>query len=221
MNTLEKICNLFSSTGKSATSLEKEIGLKRGSIGNWKLKRANPAAEALAKIADYFHTSVDYLLGRTDNPNPPLEAPIQTILPDAIPATEYQLYKAPIIGNVRAGFGGIAAEDILGYDYLTSNDLIGHDLEEFFFLRVKGDSMEPELHEGDRLLVRRQNTIDNNSLAVVIVDNEEGTVKNIKYGKNWIQLSSINPDYPPRVFEGQEVTKVNIIGLVKKIIRLC
>lgn len=223
MTTIEKIVSLMEKKQISARQLEIAASLSNASVQAWKSGKAKPSAEALTKIADYFNISVDYLLGRTDAPqtNKLQEVPIDTILPGAVPATEYQLYRAPIIGSVRAGFGSVASEDILGYDYLTSHDLVGHDLDEFFFLRVKGDSMEPELHENDRLLVHRQSSVDNDSLAVVIVDNEEGTVKNIKYGKSWIQLSSINPDYPPRVFEGQDVTRVSVIGLVKKIVRLC
>lgn len=68
MTTLEKVFSLLKTTNKGDYVIEREIGLKRGCIANWRLDRGNPSADALTKIADYFNVSVDYLLGRTDEP---------------------------------------------------------------------------------------------------------------------------------------------------------
>ena len=68
MSTLEVIFKLFEKSGRSDYALVKEIGLKRTSISNWRQNLANPSADALRKIADYFDVSVDYLMGRTENP---------------------------------------------------------------------------------------------------------------------------------------------------------
>lgn len=46
--------------------LEEKLGLSRNSI--YTIKNKKPSAERLQLIADYFHVSTDYLLGRTDNP---------------------------------------------------------------------------------------------------------------------------------------------------------
>ncbi len=47
--------------------LAKEIGISSGVITKWK-SGGTPNGEMLIKIADYLNCSVDYLLGRTDNP---------------------------------------------------------------------------------------------------------------------------------------------------------
>lgn len=47
----------------------KEIGISSGIITKWKNVGTLPNGETLIKIADYLDCSVDYLLGRTDNPN--------------------------------------------------------------------------------------------------------------------------------------------------------
>ena len=49
--------------------------------------------------------------------------------------------------------------------------------EAYFWLTVTGDSMEPILCEGDLVLVRKQTSVDNGSMAVVLVGGEEGLVK--------------------------------------------
>ena len=51
-------------------TVTKELGLSNATATKWK-SGGIPNGETLTKIADYFGVAVDYLLGRTDNPNPP------------------------------------------------------------------------------------------------------------------------------------------------------
>ena len=46
-------------------------------------------------------------------------------------------------------------------------------------------------------------------------------VKKIELGSDYIELISINPEYSPKRFEKEEMNRVNIVGLVKKIIKEC
>ncbi len=46
----------------------KDIGISSGVVTKWKNGTTIPNGETLIKIADYLDCSVDYLLGRTDNP---------------------------------------------------------------------------------------------------------------------------------------------------------
>lgn len=52
----------------SAYRLSQETGITQGMISYWKNGERMPSAENLVTLADYFGCSVDYLLGRTDNP---------------------------------------------------------------------------------------------------------------------------------------------------------
>ncbi|HER5545812.1 TPA: helix-turn-helix transcriptional regulator [Streptococcus pyogenes] len=65
-STFERIKELAKSRGITLGSLEEKLGLSRNSI--YTIKNKKPSAERLQLIADYFHVSTDYLLGRTDNP---------------------------------------------------------------------------------------------------------------------------------------------------------
>lgn len=67
MNIVERIVMLAKQEGISITSLEAKLGISRGIIKSW--MTAQPTADKITKIANYFHVSVDYLLGRTDDPN--------------------------------------------------------------------------------------------------------------------------------------------------------
>lgn len=66
-STFERIRKLADKHGLSLNKLEEILGFSRNTIYNMKTKKPN--AERIAKIADYFHVSTDYLLCRTDNPN--------------------------------------------------------------------------------------------------------------------------------------------------------
>nr|DAP06289.1 MAG TPA: repressor protein [Caudoviricetes sp.] len=66
--TFEKIKSLAKKQGISLNTLEERVGLGKNYIYSLKNKKT-PSAEHIAKIADYFNVSTDYLLGRTDNPN--------------------------------------------------------------------------------------------------------------------------------------------------------
>lgn len=65
--TYEKIKELADKRGISLTKLEEDLGYSRNTI--YKLKSQKPNAERISEIADYFHVSTDYLLGRINNPS--------------------------------------------------------------------------------------------------------------------------------------------------------
>ncbi|CQR25888.1 repressor-phage associated [Streptococcus varani] len=64
--TFEIIKQLAKKQGMSLNDLEEKLGLGKNTL--YGLKNKKPNAERIAEIADYFHVSTDYLLGRTDNP---------------------------------------------------------------------------------------------------------------------------------------------------------
>lgn len=67
MTVFERIQLLAKKQGKSVKDVSRELGFGESTIYKWKTQ--SPKAEYLEKIADYFNVSLDYLQGRTDNPN--------------------------------------------------------------------------------------------------------------------------------------------------------
>ena len=65
-NILKKIKQIAQSKNIVIITMLKDIGLGHNTMTNF--KTSMPKADNLAKIADYLNVSVDYLLGRTDNP---------------------------------------------------------------------------------------------------------------------------------------------------------
>ena len=67
--------------------------------------------------------------------------------------------------------------------------------------------------------MHKQDSVDSGSIAVLLLDGDEGLVKKVEYGPDWIDLISINPEYSPRHFKGSEVTRLRVLGLVRQIIK--
>ena len=68
MLVFNNIKSLAKKQGKSIKTVALDIGLSENAIYGW--KKTKPKADDLAKVADYFHVSVDYLLGREEQTAP-------------------------------------------------------------------------------------------------------------------------------------------------------
>lgn len=68
----DRIKRLAESHGKSIVDIEADLGLSKNYLYKW--KKSSPSSDKLSKVADYFQTSTDYLLGRTDNPSPTINS---------------------------------------------------------------------------------------------------------------------------------------------------
>lgn len=129
---------------------------------------------------------------------------------DTYAAESEALYRLPVIGKVCAGNGILAQENIIGYEGAEKKYHTG----EYFYLQVKGDSMSPRLDSGDLVLVRKQSTIDDGDVGIIVIDGEEGMIKKVRYEPDRICLVSFNPYYPDLCFERREMNRIQIIGKV-------
>ena len=187
--------------GLSFQELADKTGLSKSTLQRYETgKTVKLPVEKAKIIAAALETSVEYLLG--------IEAQGEIL-------TECSnVFNIPVFDSVSAGFGCYADSSVAGYKptYLTSSG----DSEDYLWINVKGDSMSPKIEHGDVILVRRQDSVDNGSVAVVMVD-DEAVVKKLKYGKDWVELHSFNPYYPVRRFEKDETLRISVVGLVKEV----
>ena len=123
----------------------------------------------------------------------------------------------PVFESVAAGFGAVA--NAYPIDYMPLYIENETEAAETICVTVKGDSMYPKIEDGDLIQVRKQTSVDSGKIAVVLIDGEDTVVKKVVYDDNTIQLLSINPEYAPRIFSGREVTRLRILGMVRKIIK--
>jgi len=67
---LERVAALIASQKITRNKLLMDLNLDKSSFFNWERRGTIPSGDVVAKIAEYFHVSTDYLLGRTDDPSP-------------------------------------------------------------------------------------------------------------------------------------------------------
>ena len=90
------------------------------------------------------------------------------------------------------------------------------DLENCFFVRAKGNSMEPKIQDGDLVLIRQQASYDESDF-VFVLHNQLPKLKKIIKQENRFMLESIN-----RFFDKVEISpydETKVIGVVKKVIK--
>lgn len=179
--------------------LGKQVNVSAQVISNWERGYTpNINHDDLIRLADALETSVNYLLCRTNDPSP--------LPPGSIPVTDW--VRIPIYGEIRAGLPMLVQEEIIGWEYVPAEDVKGG---EYFFLKVKGDSMiNARIQEGDLVLVRRQDILENGQIGVVVVNGEATIKKFYRQGMN-VVLQPANPAYAPIVARIQDV---RIIGEV-------
>lgn len=96
----------------SQEELAKKINTTKGTISNYENEHSTPSNEVLKDLANVLHTTTDYLLGRTDNPNPPGDLPNLTEKDERDIAKDLE----DIINNLStdgyAQFDGRSIEDL-------------------------------------------------------------------------------------------------------------
>lgn len=114
----------------------------------------------------------------------------------------------PILGTVKAGYDYLAQENWIGTIDIDKKLADGG---EFFALKVKGDSMAPIFIEGDTVILKKQNDCENNQVAVVIINGDEGTLKKVKKTDDGIILQAYNPIYSPVFYTNKEIKEMPVV----------
>ena len=136
----------------------------------------------------------------------------------AVPLSNIETIKIPVLGTVKAGYDYLAQENII--DYIAFN-VDGTDKENYYALNIVGDSMTPLFDDGDTVIVHKQEEFKNGDNCVVLINGDEATIKKVYKGNNGIELKAVNPYYPPRIYSEEDIKElpVQIIGVVEKSIR--
>lgn len=171
-------------------------------------KKSVPSLDKLYSIAKGMNIDLKKLLESVDDMDIQWTPEVPHIPTTAIPYTPARAM-VPIVGSVRCGPGGLAYQELQGSELADVSNP-----SEYFYLRAEGDSMSPDIRDGDLVLVHIQPDVESGSLAVIIIDGEEGMLKKLIRKENAVILQSFNPLYPPRVFVGNEINNIKVAGRV-------
>ena len=171
--------------------------------------KSNPDNEKIFLLSKVFGVTEAWLLG--------YNVPRYERIENTGPQTPQGL-KIPVLGTVAAGIPISAVEEILDYEEVPQS---WKNQGEFFGLRIKGDSMKPDINHGDTVIVRKQSTANNGDVVITLVNGDDVTCKKFEKLDNGIILISNNSEYSPMYFSNEEVvTKpVVILGRVVELRR--
>lgn len=204
----EIIYNRRKELGLTLEEIGNATGVSKSTVKKWENGFiANMRRDKIEKLANVLQISPIVLLNGNQEDDKP----------NAAPLAENKIYQIPVFSSVSAGFGAYACSDIIDYMPLFIEN--SADVPDMLCIKVTGQSMFPKIEDGDIIIVRKQDSVDSGSIAVVLVDNEEGFVKKVVYDQETIELHSINPEYAPKIFKGAEVLRVRVVGLVKQVVK--
>ena len=203
----KRIRHLREEKNMTQEDLAKKIGVATQTIFKYEKEIVtNIPLGKLQLIAFALNTTLAYLMG--------YNAPIyEQNIPEIPNLQKYNpiVYKIPILGYISAGLPLYAEEHIEGYTYTERNGGA-----EYFALKVKGDSMSAaQINDGNIVIVRRQEIVENGEIAVVMVGNSEAIVKRFKQDGKIIQLipQSYNPKHEIQIYNLDKIN-VTVIGKI-------
>ncbi len=156
----------------------------------------NIPSDKIEAISKVLNLSPMYIMGWED-----LEQPIPK-------SNGYPTVRIPVLGDVAAGVPILAQQDIIGYEDIPADMA---KTGEYFGLKIKGDSMEPKIHDNDIVIVKSMSNAENNDIVIAMINNE-ATCKRLHKYSNSVVLTAINSDYKP--IEVTPDKNIQILGKV-------
>jgi len=187
--------------GFNQEELSLRLGIHRNSLLRYERGERGIDVDLLTRIADTLDVSFHWLVTG--------EGEMER-LPD-VPETERLPVRwIPLLGSVPAGFPRYSSEVILEY---MPVQIVSARHPQTFALIVQGDSMEPRLSEGDRVIVCPDPSPPSRAIVIALIDGET-TIKELKITVQGQVTTHIlvpaNSNYPPHILGSED----RIIGRV-------
>ena len=164
--------------------VSKDTGIAASTFTDWKNGRSVPKLDKIQLIANYFDVPIEYMLTGDDS---------SRFSADNVRMPSERGRRIAIIGEIRAGSPIITNESVEGYEYAEVGEA-----EEYFYLRVQGDSMKNiGMVEGSLVLFRKQQYAEDGDIVACLVGGDSATVKRFSRSRKNILLSPENDEYEP------------------------
>lgn len=202
MGMAERIKERRTTMGFTQEELGEKLGLQKSAIAKYENGRVeNIKRSVIADMARILNCSPSYLMGWDDSSKPSRKGVIINVL-----------------GRVAAGIPIDAVEDIIDTEEITEELA---KTGEFFGLQIHGDSMIPNICDGDIVIVRQQDDAESGDIVIATINGDEATCKRLRKYYGGIELISNNPSYKPFEFSNEEIQSkpVRIIGKVVELRR--
>ncbi len=203
--TARRLSEALNDAGMNQQQLADASGIKKASISQYINGTHAPSNLSAGKMADILKVDAAWLCGFNVQ-----KFNYKNMKPER--------HLIPIYGSVAAGIPIEAIEDIIDMEEI-SEEMARKG--EYFGIRIKGDSMTPDIQDGDYVIVKRQSDAESNQIVIARINGDEGCCKKLVKYPQMISLMSLNPKYNPMNFTNDEIISksVEIIGVVAEIRR--
>ena len=210
---LQDFANLIGTSRSYIHMLEKNVNPSTN-------KPISPSIETLKLLANAMHMDLEFLLKQLNN-----EQSIYLDENEYKKQFEESTTSSPssavvfIYGTIPAGIPMECIEDVIDTEEIPIDMLKGG--KQYFGLKVKGDSMEPEYLDGDTLILLKQEDCESGDDCVVMINGFDGTFKRVFKNEQGIVLQPLNNKYSPMVYSNEDIQNlpVRILGVVEEIRR--
>lgn len=232
---MNRMKELRQERGITMKDAAQQLNLPYTTYVNYEKGTREPNSETLIQIANFYNTSIDYLLGKSDTRIDDRVLDIVNELDfdalsqagnirDALKKQQTnntpippgfeplpEMESVPLVGRIACGQPITAEENLEGY---VSIPAAWHAT---FTLKCCGDSMEPRIKDGDLVAIRKDVQVENGQIAAVRIG-DEATLKHLYFHEDYIELRPENPVYSSIIRRKEEMNDVTIEG---KAVGLC
>ena len=200
---MNRLSQLRQEKGLNMREAARRLNMPYTTYVNYEKGTREPNSETLIALAEFYGVSIDYLLCKSSTP------PVQEIPPGFQPMPEMDT--VPLVGRIACGTPITAEQNVERMVCVPSK------WRSTFTLTCKGDSMEPRIHDGDLVAIRKQPEVENGEIAAVRIG-EEATLKHVYLHENFIELRPENPAFNSIILSREDMNDVVIEG---KAVGLC
>ena len=208
----ERFFKLVKDNETDINMLAKQMGIKsKSTIYRYMNAEMSPKITTVKYLAEYYNVNPIWLMGY----DVPMNIEVQQFAKNTLNNSAIVF----VYGTIPAGIPMECIEDVIDTEEISTDMLRGG--KQYFGLRVKGNSMEPDYLDGDTLILERTDDCESGDDCVVMVNGDDGTFKRVFKNENGIILQPLKSEYAPMVFTNEQIENlpVKVIGIVEEIRR--
>lgn len=184
--------------------LSKRLGVGTTSVYNWCNGIKTPRMDKVDAMCKIFNCKRSDLM--------------EDVTASSSSASPRKGVPIPVYGTVPAGVPLEMITDVIDIEEITPEMA---KRGQYFCLKIKGDSMIPDIHDGDIIIIRQQDDAETGDTVVATVNGDDATCKRLRKYRDGIELIANNPSYEPMYFSNEDIVSkpVRILGRVEELRR--
>lgn len=201
--TAKRLSLALSNMNMIPQALSNASGVNKSSISQYLNGSHSPSNISSEKMAKILNVNPLWLMG--------FDVPMRNI--DNTNTNQINAKTINVLGRVATGIPFNANTEIIDIEEISEEMA---KTGEYFGLKIRDDSMEPRICDGDVVIVRQQDDAESGDIVIAMVNGDDATCKRlVKYASS-IALVSLNTKYEPMMFTNEEIMSkpVRVIGKV-------